>query len=787
MAAGTVVSRLSGFVRSALLVAALGNVLHADLFNIGNTVPNMLYILVAGGIFNAVLVPQLVRAMRNDADGGEAYTNRVVTAAVLFLALVTLLLVLAAPWVMSLYLDPSFDDPALAAQRESVIDFARYCLPQVFFYGMFVLVGQILNSRGRFGPMMWAPIANNVIAVVVLVVYLVVFGPATEAEQTAGFTSGQEALLGLGSTFGIVAQLLILLPFLRSAGFTFRPRFDLRDTGLGHTLRLGVWTVLFVVVNQIAYTVVVRLASGGTAAAVDGGTGTGYTVYAQSFLIVMVPHSVITVSLATAILPRLSDRANVGDLAGLARTLGMSLRSALAVVLPFALLLPVIAPDIAHVVWGWGAGRDEFELFAPTLSLFGIGLLFFTVHYLTLRGFYALERTRTVFWIQCVIATTNVAAAVVLVSLATRRGHLARAGARLHRVVRRRVGAVLPRPAAPARWAGDRAPGAVPGASAHRRGHLDRGGVPRDPGPRPARQRSEPGRRRSPGRGRHRPRRPRLRRGGATAAPARGHRRPGHGDAAAPLLSSRLNRPTMGAPSRGGEGVPNSIRPGDVLADRYLLVDLLSESGSGRFWRAHDRTLDRHVSVHVLAADDERAEGLMEAARRSAALHDRRILRVLDVDQRDDVCYVVNEWGSGRSIDVLVAHEGAVGGRRAAWIVSEVAESIAARARRGRRPRPARPGERHDRPDRVGPDHRAGGRGRPPRPPGRPDVHRRDRPGRAALLPADRQVARRLALRRTRRATRERPGAASAAGQGRRPAAPGQLVRPGAERAGGGR
>ena len=124
--------------------------------------------------------------------------------------------------------------------------------------------------------------------------------------------------------------------------------------------------------------------------------------------------------------------------------------------------------------------------------------------------------------------------------------------------------------------------------------------------------------------------------------------------------------------------MPNSIRPGDVLADRYLLVDLLSESGSGRFWRAHDRILDRHVSVHVLAPDDERAEGLMAAARLSAALHDRRILRVLDVDQTDEVCYVVNEWGSGRSIDIIVAHEGPVGGRRAAWIVSEVAESIAA-------------------------------------------------------------------------------------------------------------
>jgi len=417
MASGTVVSRMSGFVRSTLLVAALGNALHADLFNIGNTVPNMIYILVAGGIFNAVLVPQLVRAMRNDADGGEAYTNRVVTAAVLFLGLVTILLVAAAPWVMSIYLDSRFDSPELAAQRQSVIDFARYCLPQVFFYGMFVLVGQILNARERFGPMMWAPIANNVIAVAVLVVYLVSFGPATEAEQTGPFTSTQELVLGLGSTLGIVAQFLILVPFLRSAGFRFRPRFDFRDTGLGHTLRLGVWTVLFVVVNQIAYTVVVRLASSGTADTVGGGDGTGYTIYTYSFLIVMVPHAIITVSLATAILTRLSELAAESDVDGLRRTVGMALRSALAVVLPFALLLPLIATDLSHVIWGWGAGQDDYELFAPTLSLFGAGLVFFTVHYLVLRGFYALERTRTVFWIQCLVAGTNIVAAIILVRL----------------------------------------------------------------------------------------------------------------------------------------------------------------------------------------------------------------------------------------------------------------------------------------------------------------------------------------------------------------------------------
>ena len=411
MAAGTVVSRLSGFVRSALLAAALGLQLHGELFNIANTIPNMLYILLAGGVFNAVLVPQLVRAMRDDEDGGEAYTNRVVTLAGLFLAGVTVLLVVGAPWVMDLALSSRYDAPDRAAQRESAVDFARYCLPQVFFYGMFVLVGQILNARRRFGPMMWAPIANNVISVGVLVIYLVAFGTAEGAEVYGPFTAHQELLLGLGSTLGIAAQLAILVPYLRAAGFSYRPRFDFRGTGLGHTLRLGIWTVLFVIVNQVAYVVVVNLASSGV---VNGGDGTGYAVYSFAFLIVMVPHSVITVSLATAILPQLSARAAELDLRGLARTLTSAMRSALAIVLPFAALLPLIAPDVARILLH-GAAADDVDLYVPALALFGPGVLFFTIHYMMLRGFYALELTRTVFWNQCWVAATNVVLAVVLV------------------------------------------------------------------------------------------------------------------------------------------------------------------------------------------------------------------------------------------------------------------------------------------------------------------------------------------------------------------------------------
>lgn len=411
MAAGTVVSRLSGFVRSTLLAAALGAKLHADLFNIANTIPNMLYILLAGGVVNAVLVPQLVRAIKEDPDRGDAYTNRIITLAGLFLGAVTILLVLAAPWVIQLFLTADLNTAEYAAQRESIVDFARYCLPQVFFYGMYVLIGQVLNARGRFGPMMWAPIANNLISIAVLVVYLVVFGPAQDV--FGPYDADQELLLGLGSTLGIAAQFAILVPYLRATGFHYRPRFDFWHTGLGHTFRLGVWTVLFVIVNQVAYTVVVRLASGGTASSTDG---TGYSIYSQTFLIMMVPHSVITVSLATAILPRLAARAAEGDDAGLARSLTETLRSALALIVPFALLLPCLALGVSRLIWGYGAAADDYTDYAPSLALFGGGLVFFTVHYLVLRGFYALEQTRTVFWIQCVVAGANIAAALVLVA-----------------------------------------------------------------------------------------------------------------------------------------------------------------------------------------------------------------------------------------------------------------------------------------------------------------------------------------------------------------------------------
>jgi putative peptidoglycan lipid II flippase len=413
MAAGTVFSRASGFIRSALLVTALGASLRGDLFTIANTLPNMVYILLAGGVFNAVLVPQLVRRIKADPDGGDAYASRVITLSALFLGAVTVLLVVLAPLLLRVYLDDRYLDPDRVTQLESIVDLTRWCLPQVFFYGMYVLVGQVLNARGRFGPMMWAPIANNLISVVVLITYLVVWGPVGEGvARVEALSTTQELLLGLGSTIGIVAQCAVLVPYLRASGFVYRPRFDFRDPELRKTLSLGVWTVLFVVATQTAYLVVVKLASRGTA---DGGDGTGLTVYSSSLLIMMVPHAIVTVSLATAILPRLSAQAAEGRLADLGTTVGSTLRTALALVLPFAVLMPVLAGDVAGFAFGWAGAEDTAAAFAPTLALFGPALVFFTIHYFMLRGFYAMEMTRLVFFIQLAVSLTNIVVATALV------------------------------------------------------------------------------------------------------------------------------------------------------------------------------------------------------------------------------------------------------------------------------------------------------------------------------------------------------------------------------------
>jgi putative peptidoglycan lipid II flippase len=412
MAAGTVVSRLTGFGRAMIIAAAIGLGVTADTFNVPNVIPTTLYILVGGGVLNAVLVPAVVRAIKEDADGGEAYGQRLFSVVVVVLGVASLVCVLAAPLIVRAFVSPQFLTPELEAFYDNMVMFARFCLPQIFFYGLYVLVGQMLNARGRFGPMMWAPILNNVVAISVFAGFLVVMGTNTDRP----FSDTEVLVLGLGSTAGVAAQALVLLPVLRRTGFRIRLRTDWRHAGLGTAARLGLWTIAFVIVNQVAYLFVVRTATGGAAGAfVDASTnGAGYSVYANAMLIMMVPHSVITVSLATALLPQLSDHAADGNLALVRDRLTDGMRICLAVIVPVAALLAALSVPFVRLLFDHGAAADDTGELAATLAALVPGLIAFTVHYLVLRGFYALQDTRTPFFVQLWVSGTIIVVALLV-------------------------------------------------------------------------------------------------------------------------------------------------------------------------------------------------------------------------------------------------------------------------------------------------------------------------------------------------------------------------------------
>ncbi|HET6686831.1 MAG TPA: murein biosynthesis integral membrane protein MurJ [Jiangellaceae bacterium] len=412
MAAGTVVSRLTGFGRAMIIAAAIGLGVTADTFNVPNVIPNTLYILVGGGVLNSVLVPALVRAIKEDADGGEAYSQRLFSVVVAVLGIASVVCVLAAPWLVRAFVSPEFRTPQLEPFFENMVMFARFCLPQIFFYGLYVLIGQMLNARGRFGPMMWAPILNNVVAIAVFAAFMVVMGTNTDRP----FTDTEVLVLGLGSTAGVAAQALVLLPVLRRTGFRIRLRTDWRHAGLGTAARLGLWTIAFVLVNQVAYLFVVRTATGGAAGAfVDAGTtGAGYSVYANAMLIMMVPHAVITVSLATALLPQLSDHAADGNLSLVRERLTDAIRMCLAVIVPVAALLAALSVPFVRLLFAHGAATDDTGELAATLAALVPGLIAFTVHYLVLRGFYALQDTRTPFFVQLWVSGTVIAVALAI-------------------------------------------------------------------------------------------------------------------------------------------------------------------------------------------------------------------------------------------------------------------------------------------------------------------------------------------------------------------------------------
>ncbi len=395
MATGTVVSRITGIGRDIALAAALGFYLVSDAYSLGNALPTIIYILVVGGALNAVFIPQLVRRMEADADQGKAYADRLITATATILLALAILAVIAAPWIVDLYTPADYPQE----QYDLAVAFARLCLPQIFFYGLYTMLSQVLNSRGKFGAPMFAPIANNIVAIATFMIFIWVAG--TSASADGALTTGQVLLLGIGTTVGVVVQAIILIPVLSRAGYRWSPRFDWKDQGLGKAGKLAGWTIGLVLVNQLTYLVITRLAAQANVdAAATGATAAGITTYQKAHLVFMLPHSVITISIVTALLPAISRLAHERKFKEIGQDVAGAMRFVAALIIPIAAVLFVVGSDVSVLLFGYGAATvQQAEVMGNIVSVFMIGLLPFTLFYVLLRGFYSLEDTRTPFFV----------------------------------------------------------------------------------------------------------------------------------------------------------------------------------------------------------------------------------------------------------------------------------------------------------------------------------------------------------------------------------------------------
>jgi putative peptidoglycan lipid II flippase len=409
LASGTLVSRLLGFVKAAVLLQTIGVLAAGDAFGVANQLPNVIYELVAGGILSAILIPQIVRAGLHD-DGGQRYINKLLTVGIVIFVAVTAIATVAAPWLVDLYTQ-SAGDAGRGFTPEGIAlatAFAYWCLPQILFYAIYSLLGEVLNARKVFGPFTWAPVLNNVVAIAGLIVFSSLFGDASVNSAPEVWTPDMIAVLAGSSTLGIAAQAAVLIFFWRRTGLSYRPDFRWRGVGLAETGKAAGWLFAMVAVSQVAgivQTNVVTLAAD---------TGTSVIALSSAWLIFMVPFSVVSVSIMTVYFTRMSGHATTGNYAGVRADLSASIR-AIGLILMFAMVaMAVAAYPLSRI---FVSEYDAVVGMGNLIIAFSLGTVPFSMVFVLQRAFYALEDTRTAFFIVLAKSALFVAGLLLVATL----------------------------------------------------------------------------------------------------------------------------------------------------------------------------------------------------------------------------------------------------------------------------------------------------------------------------------------------------------------------------------
>ncbi|MFE9203980.1 murein biosynthesis integral membrane protein MurJ [Micromonospora sp. NPDC007230] len=388
MAIGSLVSRGTGFVRNLMIGAALGNAV-GNVYTTAQFLPNQVYEFLLGGVLTSVLIPVLVRRRKIDPDRGEAYAQRLLTLAVLTLAAAALIAVALAPVITAIYASGKGGDYTGLVNRLSYL-----MLPMLFFTGVSALIAAVLNTRGHFAAPMWAPILNNLVVIGVFGLYIGVYG--AKPLLPGQMTPGRILLVGGGTLLGVAVQAAGLLPALRRVGFRWKWRFDFRELGLRELGRLGAWMFCYVAVNQLGLFVVVNLLTRAAGEGNKGETKAGLLIYNNVFLLLMMAHGIIAVSIITALMPRMSAAAAEGRFRDVTADLSRGTRMVSAVLAPVAVCYAVLAGPISVVIFRYGAFTGENAVATSTVLLVAAaGLVPFAISQLFTFAFYALPDTKT--------------------------------------------------------------------------------------------------------------------------------------------------------------------------------------------------------------------------------------------------------------------------------------------------------------------------------------------------------------------------------------------------------
>jgi murein biosynthesis integral membrane protein MurJ len=389
MAIGTIASRATGFVRTAILLYAIGTQSLGDAYNIANTVPNNIYSLALGGILTSVVVPLLVKAARTDADRGEAYDQRMFTLGVAGLGGITVLATALAVPITAVY----GHGLGNAATYHLTVIFTYFFLPQIFFYGVSSLAGAILNARGSFAAPMWTPVINNVVVSFVGVALIMLAGTGRTPET---ISPGEVRLLAIGTTLGIAAQTVAMWPSMRRVGFRWRPRLDLRRAEIAEIGRMSGWMFFYIVATQLSFLVTAVISNAAGAHVCRTCAGAGFAAFSNAWQLFQLPYAIVGVSVITAMLPRMSEHAAAGSHRLLTRDFSTATRLSSVIVVPSALILAVLGPPLAAGIFGHGStSTASARYLGVVFGVFCLGLLPFTLFNLLLRGFYATHDSRT--------------------------------------------------------------------------------------------------------------------------------------------------------------------------------------------------------------------------------------------------------------------------------------------------------------------------------------------------------------------------------------------------------